>query len=208
MPTKFRTRTRGTVRQRGKKFPLLEKKKLPLKIKGPKRGVERSEIPASAGIIRLISYAEKSDAEKEVAESTKLYPDRKFVIVKLKGGEALDRFRHKPDGTVSDYNYIKVPFRYQVREDLYPKVTAETERASEYFARRYPGLFRGGGKVMEEMSGLHYRAGERPYGGKVKPKKRRIEARSQIFREGGHGALYDSGWYVKKVRKAGKRSKK
>jgi len=71
---KFKTRTRGTKKQVGKRFPVLEKKKLPPKIQGPiKTQKQREAIAVKLGNLPVAIVSYKQPTEKDTGKVSILY---------------------------------------------------------------------------------------------------------------------------------------
>jgi hypothetical protein len=131
---KFKKRIRGTPKQIGKPFPIGEKKKLPklplslMKETLPRRLVGKSlrnkilELTGDLSVPQFMKTAEKVRTGKiKTINRQPITPRWKQDILKLEA-----KIRKKYGGE--------------------PKVTPESERASEWYAKKYPLMFRGGGK--------------------------------------------------------------
>jgi len=182
MPTKFRTRTHGTIRQRGKKFPLLEKKKLP-KLRITAYPHKRASQWFEDSVTDNTGNAVRGSKTMRSGLHLEAYP--------VPGEKGFEYRIIDPKG-IADYDSIF--------ESGYPGKHARTltqaMKWAENTADETRAKIRGGGKVMEEMSGLHYRAGERPYGGKVKPKKYYVRATVDVqecYRKKG-SPVYDANY--------------
>ena len=179
----FRTRKRGTPNQIGKKFPVLEKRKLP-KFTASQLKKMHEGLWLRESAKRKEPLYEKARTELDI-ETDELASDPQGYIgslgweIKL-SPEEIAKIKREIDFTTEDIDNVhdselhrrQGQFTYLPLHDAAvnivaekitkilgkkrlsrrkprkaPKVTPESERASEWYARRYPMMFRGGGKI-------------------------------------------------------------
>jgi len=139
---KFKKRIRGTPKQIGKPFPIGEKKKLPRKLRPVYIG---GGLRKSKALVELAKAERDGDPDRFYSVWDKLSKDRKVELVKEgyveyeTEGDYEHGYHTYPQGTDKLLKILR-----KGATSKKPKVTPESERASEWYAKRYPLMFKGG----------------------------------------------------------------
>jgi len=193
--THWKTRTTGSASQLGKPFPVMQKMQLPPKIRAPpprpsgvvkrfpgelvgrkpakllayvvregrqfmKLGPFESKVEASAKLFREKRNSPEAFAEKQGKQWFVMSPQ-------TRAGGAAPRDIHGMRGRIRRESDEAAAARGEDRSRATYMKLLES-RGGKVEHQRNPERQRG---IMEELSGLHYRAGERPYGGKAKGRR-------------------------------------
>ena len=188
--THWKTRTTGSANQRGKPFPVAQKMQLPARIQAPPprpRGVIKRDSyghPARfPGEIvgrkpaKLLAYVVREGRQfmKLGPFESKAEASAKLFREKRNSPEAFAEKQGKLYYVMSPQTeHQRSPERQRgtraggavSRDEHFPVPYGKNHRQRRSYAAYMRLLESRGGKVMEELSGMHYRAGERSYGGK------------------------------------------